>query len=305
MDSNLPARTSHPNSPLLRRLRSILVLRHYSPRTQQAYRAWVIRFVRHHRLRHPLDLGEREVVAFLRHLREDRHVAAATQSQALAALLFLYRDVLDRPLRISGKIPRAKGPVRLPVVLTPGEVAAVLGELRGVYGVMGRLLYGSGLRISECISLRVKDVDFERGELVIRRGKGAKDRVTVLAASAAGALREHLVAVRRLHEADLARGNGRVALPTALERKYPRAAASWGWQWVFPATRTYRVAETGEVRRHHLDRTAMQRMMTAAVRRAGIAKPASCHTLRHSFATHLRRAGTTSGRCRSCWGTGT
>ena len=229
--------TLQSNSPLLRRLQSNLALRHYSPRTIAAYCGWVIRFVRYHRLRHPATMGEAEVMAFLGYLREQRRVAAATQTQALAALQCLYAHVLDRPLRVAGQIPRAKGPTRLPVVLTPDEVSRVLRELAGVYAVVGLLLYGSGLRLTECVTLRVKDVDLERREIVLRRGKGGKDRVTVLPGVLVPILERHLARVRAVHERDRARGGGWVALPGALARKYPEAPVSWGWQWVFPASR--------------------------------------------------------------------
>jgi integron integrase len=271
-------------------LQSNLALRHYSPRTVAAYCGWVIRFVRYHRLRHPATMGEAEVMAFLGYLREQRRVAAATQTQALAALQCLYVHVLDRPLRVAGQIPRAKGPTRLPVVLTPDEVSRVLRELEGVYAVVGLLLYGSGLRLTECVTLRVKDVDLERREIVLRRGKGGKDRVTMLPGVVVPMLERHLARVRAVHERDRARGGGWVALPGALARKYPEAPVSWGWQWVFPASRRQRLAD-GRGYRHHLHQTAMQRAMRVAVRRAGIAKPAGCHTLRHSFATHLLQGG--------------
>jgi len=276
---------------LLQRAQSIMALRGYSLRTSAAYRHWIIRYVRFHGGRHPRVMGREEVLAFLAWLREARHVAGSTQTQALSALLFLYRDVLDQPLPLAGRLPRPRKPERLPVVLTPSEVAAVLGELRGVRRLVGLLLYGSGLRLTECLTLRVKDLDLERCEIVVRRGKGGKDRVTTLGASVVPALQRHLVAVQRLHARDLAAGGGSVVVPDALVRKYPRAPTSWGWQWVFPASRRYMDPVRGRVVRHHLHATAMQRAMVAAVRRAGIAKRASCHTLRHSFATHLLVAG--------------
>lgn len=276
---------------LLHSLRANLRLRHFSPRTEEAYVSWVRRFVRFHGLRHPGELGEGEVVAFLTHLSVERRVSASTQGQALAALLFLYREVLGRPLARLGRIPRARAPTRLPVVLTPLEVERVLAGLKGVANLVGGLLYGSGLRLMECLTLRVKDVDLERGELRIRRAKGAKDRVTVLARAARGPLAEHLEAVRRLHVRDLAEGGGWVELPEALGRKYPNAGRSWPWQWVFPAQRRHRDRETGQVRRHHYHESAVQRAMAEAVRASGIGKRATCHTLRHSFATHLLEAG--------------
>lgn len=266
-------------------MRSKLRLGHYSLRTEQAYVGWVLRFVRHQGLRHPAELGERDVIAFLRYLAEDRQVAAATQGQALAALLFLYRHVLARPLQLEGHLPRPRSPTRLPVVLTRTEVAQVLGHLEGGYHLIGTLLYGSGMRLNECITLRVKDVDLDTGEIRIRRGKGGVDRVTVLPQAVVPGLHAHLRRVRKLHGADLTAGGGRVALPGALDRKLPRAATAWPWQWIFPAGRTHREKGSAERRRHHLHPSAVQRAMADAVRRSGVGKRAGCHTLRHSFAT--------------------
>lgn len=264
---------------------------HYSPRTEAAYLVWIRRFVRFHGLRHPGTLGEQEVAEFLAWLATERRVAASTQTQGLSALLFLYDKVLRRPLGDLGAIIRARAPGRLPVVLSRREVVRVLEELRGVYRLVGTLLYGAGLRLNEVLTLRIKDVDFERGEIVVRRGKGAKDRVTILAEGLRQPLAGHLEAVKSLHQNDLAMGAGRVVLPGALERKLPNAASEWGWQWVFPASRQYVERGTGTRRRHHLHPSAVQRAMTEAVRRSGLAKRASCHTLRHSFATHLLEAG--------------
>ncbi len=280
-----------PKTKLLQSLRAKLRLGHFSPRTEEAYVHWVKRFVRHSGLRHPRDMGEREVLAFVTYLAVDRKLASATQAQALAALQFLYRHEIDRPLSGLGHIPKARAPVRLPVVLTQREVARVLEQLEGVPRLIGVVLYGSGMRLMECLTLRVKDVDLERGEILIRRGKGAKDRVTVFPRSAQPQLDAHLKRVRLLHERDLVSGGGAVELPDALRRKYPSAARQWAWQWVFPARRRYVDRETREVRRHHLHESVMQRAMTGAVRRSGIGKRASCHTLRHSFATHLLEAG--------------
>jgi integron integrase len=276
---------------ILQLLRAKLRLGHYSLRTEQAYRGWVIRFVRFHGLRHPATMGETEVLAFLEDLVERGKVAAATQQQAVAALLFLYREVLGRPLRIDGRIPRGRSPGRIPEVLNREEIVRVLGRLDGVHRLVGLVLYGSGLRLAECLALRVKDVDLGRREIRLRRGKGERDRVTVLPGVAVEALGRHLERVRRLHRKDLAAGAGRVALPGALAAKYPSAAESWPWQWVFPAARRYVDPATGERRRHHLHPTAFQRAMARAVRDSGIAKRASAHTFRHSFATHLLEAG--------------
>jgi len=278
-------------SPLLQSLQSNLRLQHLSRRTEAAYVYWVKRFVRFSGLRHPSELGPSEIRAFLSHLVVERKLSAATQQQALSALLFFYRNVLGRSLEQLGRLPRGRVPTTLPVVLTPGEVTLVLGALRGTHRLIGLLLYGSGLRLTECLMLRVKDLDLERGEVLVRRGKGGKDRVSVIPRTAREALREQLRRVKVLHDRDLADGRGRVELPGGLAAKYPNAAAAWSWQWVFPARRTYRDPETGLLRRHHLHESVMQRAMTAAVRASGIGKRASCHTLRHSFATHLLESG--------------
>ena len=279
-----------PKSPFLRSLQANLRLRHFSPRTIEAYSEWIRRFIRFHGNRHPRDMGEPEVVAFLTWLAVERKVAAATQNQALAALLFLYSAVLDRPLASLGDVPRAKAPMRLPVVLNQGEVARVLDALHGTDRLVGLLLYGSGLRLLEALTLRVKDVDFERAELRIRRPKAGRDRVTMLAQAVRQPLETHLARVRAVHQADLAEGAGWVELPEALERKLPGAAQSWPWQWVFPSRRRYRDRQTGHLRRHHRHPSAVQRAVAQAVRASGIAKRATCHTFRHSFATHLLEA---------------
>lgn len=280
-----------PKSLLLQQLQSNMQLRQMSPRTIAAYSDWVRRYVQFHRLRHPAEMGDSEVRAFLAWLVERQRVSQSTQGQALAALLFLYRHVLDRPLEGAGRLPRGRAPTRLPVVLTRDEVQRVLGRLHGVYRLVGWLLYGGGMRLMEGVTLRVKDVDLERHEVRIRRGKGAKDRVTVLPAALPGPLGSHMERMREQHRRDLAAGAGWVELPGALDRKYPNAGRSWPWQWVFPATRRYRDEVSGEERRHHLHASAVQRRMAEAVRASGIGKRASCHTLRHSFATHLLEDG--------------
>lgn len=276
---------------LLGRMQEVLRTRHYSPRTVEAYLGWVRRYVRHYGRRHPREMGGAEVGAFLGWLARERRVSAATQNQALAALLFLYRDVLRVPVGDVAVTTRARTPERVPVVLSRGEVRQVIARLHGAERLVALLLYGAGLRLMEALALRVKDVDFERGEIVVRRGKGGKDRVTVLPERVREVLRQHLVRVQELHRRDLAEGRGSVELPEAFGRKSPGAARAWAWQWVFPASRTYADRETGEVRRHHLHPTLVQRGVAAAVRGAGISKRASCHTFRHSFATHLLEAG--------------
>ena len=265
--------------------------RHFSWRTERAYVGWIKRFILFHGKRHPVDLGEAEVTAFLSALATRDRVSSSTQNQALSAIIFLYRAVLGKQLEWMDGVVRAKRAVRLPVVLTRDEVRAILAEMRGTPWLMVSLMYGAGLRLLECARLRVKDVDFGRLEITVRNGKGGKDRRTMLPLSLRGALAAHVERVSRLHERDLRRRLGSVALPEGIERKYPRAAWEWGWQWVFPAARFYRDTETGVYRRHHLHETVVQRAMKDAVRRTGIAKPASCHTLRHSFATHLLEAG--------------
>lgn len=257
----------------------------------QAYSSWIRRFVRFHGLRHPRELGEEHVLAFLKDLVVRGRVSHSTEMQALSALLFLYRDVLDRPLGDLRSLVRASQPRRLPVVLTRAEVARVLGELGGDVRLVVMLLYGAGLRLQEALSLRVKDVDFARREIRLRRGKGGKDRVTVLPETIREELEAHLARVRERHREDLRVGAGRVALPGALERKAPAWAADWAWQWIFPARRTYRERETGQVRRHHLHPTVVQRAVARAVRASGVGKRATCHTFRHSFATHLLEGG--------------
>ena len=276
---------------LLDQVHTAIRARHYSWRTEKAYTGWIKRFIIFHGKRHPANLGEAEVTAFLSTLATRDGVSSSTQNQALSAIIFLYRVVLGKRLEWMDGVVRAKSAVRLPVVLTRDEVRAILGELRGTPWLMVSLMYGSGLRLLECARLRVKDVDFERLEITVRNGKGGKDRRTMLPSTLRGALAAHIERVRRLHDRDLRRRLGCVALPDGIERKYPRAASEWGWQWVFPAARLYRDSRTGIYRRHHLHETVVQRAMKDAVRRAGIAKPASCHTLRHSFATHLLEAG--------------
>jgi len=262
-----------------------------SLRTEEAYVGWVRRFILANGKRHPRELGRREVEAFLTHLAMHGHVAASTQNQALSALLFLYREVLQQELPWMENIRRAKKPERLPAVLSREEVAALLAEMNGVTWLMASLLYGAGLRLMECARLRVQDVDFVRREITVRQGKGGKDRRTMLPAMTVDALQNQLAEARRVHERDLAAGHGAVWLPHALARKYPNAAREWAWQYVFPASSRSTDPRSGIERRHHLDETVLQRAVKQAVRRARITKPATCHTLRHSFATHLIEGG--------------
>jgi integron integrase len=276
---------------LLDRVRTAIRTRHLSRRTEQAYVFWIRRFVLFHGKRHPATLGAEEVTRFLSTLAVERRVSASTQNQALSALLFLYRRVLGVELPWLDALVRAKRPARVPTVLSRAEVAAVLAQLAGRRWLMVALLYGGGLRLLECLQLRVKDVDFARNEIVVRSGKGGRDRRTMLPAVVRAPLAVHLDTVRAQYEADVARGAGWVELPHALGRKYPNAGRSWAWQWVFPATRTYRHPETGERRRHHFHESALQRTVREAVLAAGIAKPAGWHTFRHSFATHLLEDG--------------
>ena len=276
---------------LVERMRQTIRTLHYSRRTEKAYVYWVRRFVVHHGTRHPADMGADEIRAFLSHLAVHERVSASTQNQALCALLFLYGRVLGKDLGLIEGVERAKTPKRLPVVLTRGEVRAVLERMSGVPQLVCRLLYGTGLRLVEGLSLRVKDIDLERNELTVRGGKGAKDRVTVLPASSSEDLVAHLERVRRLHEEDLARGLGRAPLPFALAQKYRHADRDWGWQYVFPASSHYTDRHTGVRHRHHLHESVIQKAMAEAVRMAQLTKRATPHALRHSFATHLLDSG--------------
>lgn len=272
-------------------MRANMRLRHFSPRTEEAYIAWVRRYVRFHGLRHPAGMGNDEVTAFLSHLAVIRRLAPSTLIQALAALQFLYKEILRRPLDVGRVIPRPRAPERLPVVLTADEVRRVLTELGGGYRLIGMMLYGSGLRLMECLTLRVKDLDLERGEIRLRRGKGDKDRVTVLADGLCEPVRGHLSRVRAQYDRDLAAGGGWVEVPDGLANKYPRAGRTWPWQWLFPASRQNKDRRSGQRRRHHVHESSVQRAVAAAALRSGINKRATCHTFRHSFATHLIETG--------------
>ena len=290
---------------LLDQIRARCRLRHYSIRTERAYVSWARRFILANGRRHPRDMGVVEVEAFLSTLATRDDVAASTQNQALSALLFLYREVLGIELPWMESVVRAKRPQKVPVVLSHDEVARLLAVLDGQPWLMAALLYGAGIRLMECVRLRVQDVDFGRREILVRNGKGGKDRRVPLPQRLHERLREQVDRVGLQHQADLLAGRGEVYLPHALSRKYPNAARELGWQYVFPSPRHSVDPRSGASRRHHLDEATLQRAVKAARVRAGIHKPATCHTLRHSFATHCSRRGTTSGRCRSCSATRT
>ena len=276
---------------LLDQVRQQIRLRNYSIRTERVYAEWIKRFIRFHAYRHPAEMGAAEIEAYLTHLAVKRDVSASTQNQALAALLFLYKQVLKQDLPWLDNVVRAKRPQHMPVVLTRDEVQRVLARLSGVPWLVASLLYGAGLRLTEALRLRVKDVEFARREILVRDGKGQKDRVTVLPGTVIAVLQEHLLKVKRLHERDLAEGFGRANLPYALARKYPNAAAEWGWQFVFPSVNRSEDPRGAGTFRHHIHEKTIQRHMREAVRQAGIIKPATPHTLRHCFATHLLEAG--------------
>jgi len=273
------------------RLRDALRSRHYSRRTEQAYCLWVRRYIYFHHKRHPKDLGEREINEFLTDLAVNKRVSASTQTQALSALLFLYRNVVGYDVGDLGGVIRARKPKRVPVVMTREEVRAVLAQMDGDTALMASLMYGTGMRLMECLRLRVLDIDFGSYEITVRDGKGSKDRVTVLPESLVPGLKRQLRRAKTVHARDLADGWGRVLLPDALDRKYPCAPEEWRWQWVFPQQRRWRNTVTGEEGRHHLHETVLQRAVREAANRAGIVKHVGCHTFRHSFATHLLETG--------------
>ncbi len=283
---------TNPEAPrLLNQVRDKIRLKHYSIRTEQAYTDWIRRFILYHKKRHPADMSAVEVEQFLTHLAVAGKVSASTQNQAKSALLFLYRDVLEMELPWLDGVTQAKNGKRLPVVLTVKETLRLLDKLEGTTGLIARLLYGSGMRVMEGARLRVKDIDFERCELIVREGKGNKDRVTMLPQSLVTPLRQHLVLVQALHTQELAKGLGDVYLPFALTRKYPAAGREWHWQYVFPAAKRSIDPRSGIERRHHVSDQAVQRAVRQAARTAGLNKPVTPHTLRHSFATHLLQSG--------------
>ena len=290
-DSSLVSKSEIARPRLREQLHEAIRRRNYSRRTEQSYWFWMRWFIRFHGLRHPEELGAAEVEEFLSWLASERNVAAATQNQALSALLFLYKELLGRNLPWFKGMVRAKRPVRIPAVLSRAEVQRLLAQLEGAKWLMASLLYGAGLRQIECLQLRVKDVDFAYRQILVRDAKGAKDRVTMLPEQAVQPLQAHLGRVRSLHQRDLAAGHGEVSLPYALARKYPRAGCEWGWQFVFPSGVLSADPESGVVRRHHVFPDTLGRAVKAAARAARIVKPVSCHTLRHSFATHLLESG--------------
>ena len=276
---------------LLDQVRSKIRIKHYSIRTEETYIGWIKRFIFFHNKRHPLTMKEPEIESFLSHLSVERHVSASTQNQALSAIVFLYREVLEIQLSDKMKFSYAKKPKKLPVVLTREEISRLLPLIPIQWSLMGHLLYGTGMRLMEAVRLRVKDVDCAQHEIIIRSGKGNKDRITMLPDRLLNELKKQLEKAKGLHEKDLAEGFGAVYLPDALEKKYPNAAKSWGWQYVFPSGKRSIDPRSGIERRHHVYEKGMQRAMKQAVRDANITKPATPHTLRHSFATHLLDLG--------------
>ncbi|MBW2561252.1 MAG: integron integrase [Deltaproteobacteria bacterium] len=276
---------------LLDRMRLALRARHYSRRTEQTYCHWVKKYIYFHNVRHPDEMGEAEINQFLTHLAVKGKVSASTQNQALSALLFLYRRVLDREVGDLGDVIRARKPTRLPVVMTKDKVRAVLKNLAGSKLLMANIMYGGGLRLMECLRLRIQDIDFQTGSITVRSGKGDKDRTTMLPNSIKDTLKEHIAAVKKIHCQDVKQGYGKVAMPDALARKYPKANIEWRWQWVFPQEKLWINKTTGERGRHHVDESIVQKVVKDAVRLAGLTKRATSHTFRHSFATHLLEDG--------------
>ncbi len=283
--------TDSTSSPFLEKVRGAIRVRHYSIRTERSYIGWVKQFIVFNEKRHPAEMGDIEVSVFLTYLAQQRNVAASTQNQALNALVFMYRHVVGQPLGELQSVIRAKKPKRLPVVMSQQEVAHLLSHLTGIHWLAGCLMYGSGLRLLESVRLRVKDIDFSHRAIFVRDGKGGKDRVVTLADELMEPLARHLETVKTLYERDISEGFGRVYLPFALDRKYPNAASEWGWQYAFPARKRSKDPRSNCIRRHHINESSVQKAVKNAVRLAKIDKPASCHTLRHSFATHLLESG--------------
>ncbi|MEK6571899.1 MAG: integron integrase [Bacteroidota bacterium] len=276
---------------LMDQVASVIALRHYSRRTHEAYAHWIKRFIFFHNKRHPREMGEEEIRSFLSYLAEQQHVSASTQNQAFNSLLFLYKHVLNKPLGRIAEVVRARRPKHLPVVLTREEARKIIGAMNGAPKLMASLLYGSGLRIQECVRLRIKDIDIQSLSIVVRDGKGEKDRITMLPQSLVPHVQQQIESVKELHKRDVSEGFGEVSLPYALERKYPNAAIELGWQYLFPASNRSQVPGSHKIRRHHLDESALQRAIKDAVRRTHILKQATPHSFRHSFATHLLESG--------------
>lgn len=287
----MPISTTDKKPKLLTQLSQAIRSRHYSRKTEATYIHWIKRFIFFHHVRHPKDMAEPEINAFLTHLAVKEHVSASTQNQALCAIIFLYKYVLNRKIGDIGEVIRAKQSRYIPVVMTKDEVKAVVGNLTGDKKLMISLMYGTGLRLMECLRLRVQDIDFGRNEITVRDGKGAKDRITMLPESLKEPLRQHLVKVKSVHESDIKDGWGYVQMPYALDRKYPNAPRDWRWQWVFPQEKRWKNTKTGEQGRHHVHETLLQKAVKEAVIKAGIPKHIGCHTFRHSFATHLLENG--------------
>ncbi|MEY2485444.1 MAG: hypothetical protein QOH39_1092 [Verrucomicrobiota bacterium] len=291
MPPSVPVAIGPSKPKLLDQVRDAIRLRHYSIRTEQAYTDWIRRFILFHKKRHPSEMAESEVTAFLTHLARVGNVAASTQNQALSALLFLYKEVLKQEIGWLDRVERAKKPAKLPVVLSSEEVHRIFAHLSGKEKLMAQLLYGSGLRLMECVRLRIKDVDFARAHITVRDTKGGKDRITMLPINLAEPLRKHIAGIELQHQRDLSDGFGAVHLPFALARKYPNAEKEWCWQFVFPSSRLAVDPRSGKKQRHHIAEGLLQSALKTAVRASGVAKPATCHSFRHSFATHLLENG--------------
>ena len=287
MKNSLTLQANAGKAKLLDQVRRVIRFKHYSIRTEETYIQWIRRFILFHGKQHPRDMGEGHIRDFLTHLAVEGKVTASTQNQALSAILFLYQEVLKENIGWVENVERAKRPIRMPVVFTQEEAARILAQMTGTTRLMANLLYGTGMRLMECVRLRVKDIDFGYSQITVRDGKGQKDRVTMLPPVLHDPLRRHLTRVKALHEDDLAEGFGTVYLPFALERKYPEAHRQWAWQYVFPAAKRSVDPRSGRKQRHHAAETVLQRAVKEAIRAAGIHKAASCHTFRHSFATHL------------------
>ena len=291
MSPQISSSVSPRNPKLLDQVRDVIRRKHFSLRTERCYTDWIRRYILFHNKRHPREMAEAELTEFLTHLARDGHVAASTQNQALSALLFLYKEVLKQDIGWLNEMERVTRPARVPVVLSRDEVHKIFAHLQGTHRLMAGLLYGSGLRLMECVRLRVKDVDFAYARITVRDAKGGRDRVTMLPVNLVASLQRHLHKVKAQHDEDLATGLGSVHLPTALGRKFPNAAREWSWQYVFPSARLSEDPRSGRRGRHHIDESSLQLEMRKAVRASDVNKPASCHTLRHSFATHLLENG--------------